>query len=62
EGKRNVSKIGRSAKGEVRLPSSVTLPPKFALSNGFYLLLTDYAKITNLLRQCAIFSSGEGFA
>ncbi|MBQ1601330.1 MAG: hypothetical protein II083_03865, partial [Ruminococcus sp.] len=29
EGKRSVSKIGRSAKGQVRLPSSVTLPQTF---------------------------------
>ncbi|MBQ1308619.1 MAG: hypothetical protein IIY54_02855 [Ruminococcus sp.] len=60
EGKRSVSKIGRSAKGQVRLPSSVTLPPTLEINKTAF--------ISNRLnagqhhhRQCATFSSGEGF-
>jgi hypothetical protein len=60
EGKRGASEIGRSARGQVRLPSSVTLPPK--------LNEIQKSSIPNRLfnsnrhhRQCATFSSGEGF-
>ena len=60
EGKRSVSWIGRTARGQVRLPSSVTLPPKFGrIQNSFISnrLRNDY----RYHRQCATFSSGEGF-
>ncbi|MBQ1944261.1 MAG: hypothetical protein II346_04535 [Ruminococcus sp.] len=60
EGKRSVSKIGRSAKGQVRLPSSVTLPPTFAL-NKMTSIPNRNDKKYRQRRQCATFSSGEGF-
>ncbi|MBQ1308329.1 MAG: hypothetical protein IIY54_01370 [Ruminococcus sp.] len=61
EGKRSVSKIGRSAKGQVRLPSSVTLPPTFdSIKTPSVTNLFDKDKRHH--RQCATFSSGEGLA
>ncbi|MBQ4179579.1 MAG: hypothetical protein II615_02325, partial [Ruminococcus sp.] len=59
-GKRGAYENGRLARGQVRLPSSVTLPPK--------LNEIQKSSIPNRLfnsnrhhRQCATFSSGEGF-
>ena len=60
EGKRCASKIERSAKGQVRLPSSVTLPPQFTLYKTTSIPNRLY-KHYHHHRQCATFSSGEGF-
>ncbi len=60
EGKRCDSKIKWSAKGQVRLPSSVTLPPQFALYKTTSIPNRLY-KHYHHHRQCATFSSGEGF-
>ena len=59
EGKRCASKIGRSARGQVRLPSSVTLPPKLAFNKAT--CFTDrFYEDNRSHRQRATFSSGEG--
>ena len=60
EGKRCASKIGRSARGQVRLPSSVTLPPTFS-RNKTTAIPNRFDRGKHHRRQCATFSSGEGF-
>ena len=61
EGKRSVSYLGRSVRGQVRLPSSVTAPQNVQILQHFILFQNTAITITILLRCRATFPSGEGF-
>ena len=60
EGKRTCPFADRPIQEVLRLPSSVTLPPTFAL-NKMTSIPNRNDKKYRQRRQCATFSSGEGF-
>ena len=61
EGKRSASKIGRSAKEQVRLPSSVTSPQSMLFYERFAFMTKRDDTDKKLLGCRATFPSGEGF-